>query len=70
VPALTGATRVKTFEIDRDEPDSGNTPRLDSFAVDLDECGPIVLDVLIWIKRKVVSTLTFRRSRREGVCGS
>jgi succinate dehydrogenase / fumarate reductase, iron-sulfur subunit len=69
-PAPAGATRVKTFEIYRYDPDSGNTPRLDFFEVDLDDCGPMVLDVLIWIKNKVDSTLTFRRSCREGVCGS
>jgi len=69
-PAPAGATRVKTFEIYRYDPDSGNNPRLDLFEVDLDECGLMVLDVLIWIKSKVDSTLTFRRSCREGVCGS
>jgi succinate dehydrogenase / fumarate reductase iron-sulfur subunit len=68
--ALAGAQRVKTFEIYRYDPDSGANPRLDSFEVDLDDCGPMVLDVLIWIKSKVDSTLTFRRSCREGVCGS
>lgn len=65
-----GATRVKTFEIYRYDADSGNNPRLDLFEVDLDDCGLMVLDVLIWIKSKVDSTLTFRRSCREGVCGS
>ena len=69
-PAPAGATRVKTFEIYRYDPDSGNNPRLDLFEVDLDDCGLMVLDVLIWIKNKVDSTLTFRRSCREGVCGS
>ena len=69
-PAPAGATRVKTFEIYRYDPDSGNNPRLDLFEVDLDDCGLMVLDVLIWIKSKVDSTLTFRRSCREGVCGS
>jgi succinate dehydrogenase / fumarate reductase, iron-sulfur subunit len=69
-PAPPGATRVKTFEIYRYDPDSRNSPRLDSFEVDLEDCGPMVLDVLIWIKNKVDSTLTFRRSCREGVCGS
>ncbi len=48
---------------------AGN-PRLDTFEVDLDDCGPMVLDALIWIKNKVDSTLTFRRSCREGICGS
>jgi succinate dehydrogenase / fumarate reductase iron-sulfur subunit len=69
-PAPAGATRVKTFEIYRYDPDSAKNPRLDSFEVDLDDCGLMVLDVLIWIKSKVDSTLTFRRSCREGVCGS
>jgi succinate dehydrogenase / fumarate reductase, iron-sulfur subunit len=68
--APAGATRVKTFEIYRYDPDTGRNPRLDSFEVDLDDCGPMVLDVLIWIKSKVDSTLTFRRSCREGICGS
>ena len=69
-PAPAGATRVKTFEIYRYDPDSGENPRLDTFEVDLDDCGPMVLDALIWIKNKVDSTLTFRRSCREGICGS
>jgi succinate dehydrogenase / fumarate reductase iron-sulfur subunit len=68
--APPGATRVKTFDIYRYDPESGRNPRVDSFEVDLDACGPMVLDVLIWIKNTVDSTLTFRRSCREGVCGS
>ena len=69
-PAPAGAIGVKTFEIYRYTPDSGENPRLDTFEVDLDNCGPMVLDALIWIKNKVDSTLTFRRSCREGICGS
>jgi succinate dehydrogenase / fumarate reductase iron-sulfur subunit len=69
-PAPAGAVRLKSFEIYRYEPDSGENPRLDTFEVDLDDCGPMVLDALIWIKSNVDSTLTFRRSCREGVCGS
>ena len=41
-----------------------------TYFVDRDDCGPMVLDALIWIKSKINSTLTFRRSCREGVCGS
>ena len=52
-PAPAGAARVKSFEIYRYEPDSGENPRLDTFEVDLDDCGPMVLDALIWIKDKV-----------------
>jgi succinate dehydrogenase / fumarate reductase iron-sulfur subunit len=69
-PAPSGATRVKAFDVYRYDPDSGRNPRIDTFHVDLDDCGPMVLDALIWIKNKVDSTLTFRRSCREGVCGS
>lgn len=69
-PAPDGAVRTREFEIYRYDPDSGENPRLDTFAVDLDACGAMVLDALIWIKNHVDPTLTFRRSCREGVCGS
>jgi len=65
--APSGAARAKSFEIYRYDPDSGDNPRLDTFEVDLDDCGPMVLDALFWIKNKVDSTLTFRRSCREGI---
>jgi len=68
--APPGATSVKTFRIYRWDPDSGEKPRVDSFQVDLARCGPMVLDALIKIKNEVDSTLTFRRSCREGICGS
>ena len=69
-PAPAGATRVKAFEIYRYDPDSGRNPRVDTFEIDLDRCGPMVLDALIKIKNEIDSTLTFRRSCREGICGS
>jgi succinate dehydrogenase / fumarate reductase iron-sulfur subunit len=69
-PAPADARRVKEFVIYRFDPDSGDGPRLDTFHVDLDGCGPMVLDALIAIKNHIDSTLTFRRSCREGVCGS
>ena len=65
-----GATRKKTFNVYRWDPDSGENPRLDSYEIDLDKCGPMVLDALIYIKNEVDPTLTFRRSCREGICGS
>ena len=68
--APDGAGRPKKFRIYRWDPDSGETPRIDSYTVDLDDCGPMVLDAVIKIKNEVDSTLTFRRSCREGVCGS
>ncbi len=68
--APAGAGRVKTFKIYRWDPDEGGNPRIDSYEIDLEACGPMVLDALIKIKNEVDSTLTFRRSCREGVCGS
>ncbi len=68
--APDGATNVKKFKIYRYDPDSGENPRLDTFEIDLDDCGPMILDALIKIKNEVDATLTFRRSCREGICGS
>jgi succinate dehydrogenase / fumarate reductase iron-sulfur subunit len=68
--APEGAKNVKVFKIYRYDPDTGANPRLDSYEIDLDACGPMVLDALIKIKNEVDSTLTFRRSCREGICGS
>lgn len=70
VKAPPGAKRVKTFKVYRWNPEDGQTPRIDSFELDLDACGPMVLDAIIKIKNEIDSTLTFRRSCREGVCGS
>ena len=69
-PAPDGAKRPKTFKVYRWNPDSGENPQVDSYGIDLDDCGPMVLDALIKIKNETDSTLTFRRSCREGVCGS
>ncbi len=69
-PAPAGATSVKTFKIYRYDPDSGENPRWDTYDVDTSQCGPMVLDVLIHIKNTIDPTLTFRRSCREGICGS
>lgn len=68
--APDGAKNLKTFKIYRWDGDSGENPRVDSYDIDMDTCGPMVLDALIKIKNEVDSTLTFRRSCREGVCGS
>jgi succinate dehydrogenase / fumarate reductase, iron-sulfur subunit len=68
--APAGANRVREFKIYRWNPDDGKNPRTDTYQIDLDACGPMVLDALIKIKNEVDSTLTFRRSCREGICGS
>ena len=64
------ATNVKTFKVYRYDPDTGENPRIDTYEIDLDKCGPMVLDAIIKIKNEIDSTLTFRRSCREGICGS
>ena len=64
------AKRVKTFRIYRWEPEAGQNPRVDSYEIDLARTGPMVLDAIIKIKNELDPTLTFRRSCREGVCGS
>lgn len=68
--APAGATNIRAFKIYRWDPETEDNPRLDTFEIDLDDCGPMVLDALIKIKDEVDPTLTFRRSCREGVCGS
>jgi succinate dehydrogenase / fumarate reductase iron-sulfur subunit len=68
--APAGAKRVKAFRVYRWSPDEGENPRLDTYEIDLDACGPMVLDALIKIKNEIDTTLTFRRSCREGICGS
>ncbi len=68
--AAAGAKNPRHFKVYRWNPDDGQNPRLDTYELDLDDCGPMVLDALIKIKDEVDSTLTFRRSCREGVCGS
>jgi succinate dehydrogenase / fumarate reductase iron-sulfur subunit len=68
--APQGAKRVRNFSVYRWNPDDGENPRMDTYEVDLDNCGPMVLDALIKIKNEMDSTLTFRRSCREGICGS
>ncbi len=76
IDASNGASNAKTFTIYRWSPDDTDdngevkNPRLDEVKIDLDKCGPMVLDALLYIKDNVDSTLTLRRSCREGICGS
>jgi succinate dehydrogenase iron-sulfur subunit len=70
VAAPPEARRVRQFKIYRWNPDDSKNPVIDSFSLDLDRCGPMVLDALIKIKNEIDTTLTFRRSCREGICGS
>lgn len=68
--APAGAKRTKTFKVYRWSPDDDANPHIDEYTIDLDACGPMVLDAIIHIKNNIDSTLTFRRSCREGICGS
>src|ERR1700741_1478848 len=64
------AGHPKSFRGSRWNPENGAKPQLDTFEIDLDKCGPMVLDALVKINDQIDPTLAFRRSCREGVCGS
>jgi len=69
-PSPVSAAPLKEFRIYRWNPDDGANPRVDTYFIDTSDCAPMVLDALILIKSKIDPTLTFRRSCREGICGS
>jgi succinate dehydrogenase / fumarate reductase iron-sulfur subunit len=69
-PVPSGAKQPRRFHIYRWSPDGDANPTIDTFTVDLADCAPMVLDALNKIKNEVDTTLTFRRSCREGICGS
>lgn len=69
-PAASGITSSRAVRIYRWDPDTPDNPRMDEYVLDQDQCGPMVLDALIKIKNEIDPTLTFRRSCREGICGS
>jgi len=68
--AKAGTKNIRRYQVYRWDPDTGENPSVDTYEVDMDSCGPMVLDGLIKIKNEIDPTLTFRRSCREGVCGS
>ena len=61
---------IKLMHVYRWDPDKNDNPRIDTYELEINSCGPKVLDALIKIKNEIDTTLTFRRSCREGVCGS
>jgi succinate dehydrogenase / fumarate reductase iron-sulfur subunit len=65
-----GAAKKRKFRVYRYDPGDGQNPSVDTYTVDMEDCGPMVLDALIKIKNEVDPTLSFRRSCREGICGS
>jgi len=69
-PCTQFCGNIKHVYIYRYDPDSGETPSVDHFELDMNNCGPMVLDALLKIKSKMDSSLSLRRSCREGICGS
>lgn len=68
--AVASSSRMKKIKVYRYNPENGSAPKMATFDINLDACGPMMLDALIKIKNEVDPTLTFRRSCREGICGS
>ena len=68
--AADGVTNIKVFKVYRYDPSDGKNPSLDTYEVDMDTCGPMILDGLLKIKNEMDATLSLRRSCREGICGS
>lgn len=60
--------RLYIYRWNPDAPDE--KPRMDCYTINAESCGPMILDALIKIKNEIDATLTFRRSCREGICGS
>ena len=67
---ITNSKNLKKINVYRWDPTTGQNPRIDIFEVDMDKCGPKVLDILFKIKNEIDPSLTFRRSCAHGVCGS
>jgi len=68
--AVTDRKAVRTFRVYRYDPEDGANPHWDEYEIDTSQHGPMLLDALIYIKNTIDPTLTFRRSCREGICGS
>ncbi|KAF8477097.1 alpha-helical ferredoxin [Kalaharituber pfeilii] len=70
-PRESSKPRIKSFQIYRWNPDTPEKkPEMVKYDLDMNQMGPMVLDALIRIKNEIDPTLTFRRSCREGICGS
>lgn len=66
----SNTNNIKHYQIYRWDPEKKEQPYLETYSIDTSKCGPMVLDALIKIKNEKDPTLTFRRSCREGICGS
>ena len=70
-PIPSADAKTKTFHVYRWSPEQPTEkPKMQTYTLDLNKTGPMMLDALIRIKNEVDPTLTFRRSCREGICGS
>lgn len=58
------------FRIYRYDPDEDRPPRFEDYNLDMAPDEHMVLDALVRIKSSIDDSLSFRRSCREGVCGS
>jgi len=68
--APEGTKNIRKFIVYRYDPATEENPRTDTYEVDMDTCGPMVLDALLKIKDEMDSGVALRRSCREGICGS
>jgi len=66
---ITAPVNFEIYRYNREEEDTKGRPYIQVYSLDTKTCGPMVLDALIKLKEKD-PTLTFRRSCREGICGS
>uniref|UniRef100_A0A7S0QTP2 Succinate dehydrogenase [ubiquinone] iron-sulfur subunit, mitochondrial n=1 Tax=Pyramimonas obovata TaxID=1411642 RepID=A0A7S0QTP2_9CHLO len=70
-PAVAKPPKMVPVSIYRWNPEEeGSKPRMQVYDVDVNNCGPMMLDVLLKVKDEMDSTLSLRRSCREGICGS
>ena len=67
---ITNSKNLKKINVYRWDPSTNQNPRVDTFELDMNNCGPKVLDILFKIKNEIDPSLTFRRSCAHGVCGS
>ena len=62
-------SEMSIFEVMRYNPDKDNAPYLQTYELQLEGNERMLLDALLKLK-KMDETLSFRRSCREGICGS
>jgi len=61
---------IRVINVYRWSGDENTPPQIDRFEIDVKKAGTMVLDILNQIKAELDPSLTYRKSCREGVCGS